>query len=267
MIELHRSRAKLLEELFAYSEETMIRSFTQGHMGRGWVNDLRDIVCAQILVGDFCVFAGDHRDDEAINLVKNIPSGHKTPWMLMIPQNDGWGGLIETVYGDIVKKISRYAIKKEKDCFDEEKLRRFIGELPDEFQLTQIDEALYHQTFLHDFSQDFCSQFSSAEDYLSRGLGYCAVHRGEIVSGASSYTVYDEGIEIEIATKSGYRRQGLAAACAAKLILHCLERGLYPSWDAANKASVALAEKLGYHFDFEYDAYEVDIKKIFERKV
>ena len=66
-----------------------------------------------------------------------------------------------------------------------------------------------------------------------------------------------EGIEIEIDTREDHRRKGLAYACGAKLILECLKRGLYPSWDAQNKWSVALAEKLGYHFDHEYTAYEI----------
>jgi hypothetical protein len=30
-----------------------------------------------------------------------------------------------------------------------------------------------------------------------------------------------------------------------------------PRWDAANMESVALAEKLGYHFDKEYQAYSI----------
>ena len=50
---------------------------------------------------------------------------------------------------------------------------------------------------------------------------------------------------------------GLASVCGAKLILECQERKLYPSWDAQNLWSVALAEKLGYHFSYEYTAYEV----------
>ena len=33
---------------------------------------------------------------------------------------------------------------------------------------------------------------------------------------------------------------------------------LYPSWDAQNKASVHLAEKLGYEFSHEYVVYEVE---------
>lgn len=80
---------------------------------------------------------------------------------------------------------------------------------------------------------------------------------GKIVAGASSYSRYKEGIEIEIDTKEEYRRKGLAYVCGAKLILECLKRDLYPSWDAQNKVSVALAEKLGYHFSHEYKAYEI----------
>ena len=82
-------------------------------------------------------------------------------------------------------------------------------------------------------------------------------HEGEPVAGASSYSSFDGGIEIEIDTKAEYRRRGLATACGAKLILECLDRGWYPSWDAQNPWSLALAEKLGYHFDREYTAYEI----------
>lgn len=41
------------------------------------------------------------------------------------------------------------------------------------------------------------------------------------------------------------------------MILECLEQNLYPSWDAHNMWSVALAEKLGYHYDHEYTAFEL----------
>lgn len=93
--------------------------------------------------------------------------------------------------------------------------------------------------------------------YQKYGLGVVALKDGEPVSGASSYTSYNGGIEIEIDTREDHRRRGLAFACGAKLILECLARGWYPSWDAQNKWSAALAEKLGYHFDGEYTAYEV----------
>ena len=53
------------------------------------------------------------------------------------------------------------------------------------------------------------------------------------------------------------RRKHLATIVCSALILNCLKEGLYPSWDAQNRNSVRLAEKLGYEFDHEYAVYEV----------
>ncbi len=63
--------------------------------------------------------------------------------------------------------------------------------------------------------------------------------------------------------REDFRRKGLAYICGAKLILECLDRRLYPGWDAQNKWSAALAQKLGYHIEREYTAYEVirEVKK------
>ena len=69
---------------------------------------------------------------------------------------------------------------------------------------------------------------------------------GIIVAGASSYTRYNEGIEIEVDTIESERRKHLATIACSALILNCLGEGLYPSWDAQNMNSVNLAEKLGY---------------------
>ena len=63
------------------------------------------------------------------------------------------------------------------------------------------------------------------------------------------------GGEVEVDTAPEVRRQGLASACAARLVLTCLEQGLYPSWDAHTRVSLALAEKLGYHSAGEYRTY------------
>lgn len=60
-----------------------------------------------------------------------------------------------------------------------------------------------------------------------------------------------------IDTKPEYRRKGLATAVGAALILECLQAGLYPSWDAASRISVALAEKLGYTFSHAYPTCEL----------
>ena len=107
------------------------------------------------------------------------------------------------------------------------------------------------------WANDLVSQFKDYDAYRELGLGVVILREGELVAGASSYSRYRDGIEIEIDTREDYRRKGLAYVCGAKLILECLKRDLYPSWDAQNKWSVALAEKLGYQFDHEYIVYEV----------
>ncbi len=71
----------------------------------------------------------------------------------------------------------------------------------------------------------------------------------------------DDGIEIEIGTRPEYRRKGLATIVASALIIDCLDRGIYPSWDVANTESVALAQKLGYIMEEPYDTYYINYKK------
>ena len=102
------------------------------------------------------------------------------------------------------------------------------------------------------------SSFADKKQYLDLGRGIVILKDDKIVSGASSYTRYKEGIEIEVDTVESERRNHLATIACSALILRCLKENLYPSWDAQNINSVRLAEKLGYEFDHEYVAYEVD---------
>ena len=80
-------------------------------------------------------------------------------------------------------------------------------------------------------TRDFVSSFESKEKYLEIGRGMVVMKSGRIVSGASSYTRYNEGIEIEVDTVAEERRNGLATSACAALILRCLDEGLSPSWD------------------------------------
>lgn len=233
--------------------ETPIWSCLQGYMGNAWVDDIQNPKSAQVITGDFCFFAGVPN----IELVQNVPEYFPSQCILMIPQNDEWGNLIEQVYKYKCHKFMRYAIKKEPDTFDIEKLHAYINWLPSEYSIRKIDERIYNQVKTDEWSKDLCSQFSTYNDYEIYGIGFVVLHNDKVVCGASSYTVYNKGIEIEIDTEEEYRRKGLALACGSKLILECLDRGLYPSWDAANRESVALAEKLGYHFEKEYVTYSV----------
>lgn len=229
--------------LFEGWEETMIWSCLQGIMGD--VTGNLDASAAVISNRDFCFFAG--KPD--ISLVK-IATGP-----LLVPQTEEWAALIAQHYGDRAVQEKRYAILKEPDIFDRTRLQAFVDALPAGYELCAIDKEMVPVLLAAEWSKDFCAAFDSPEDFVRRGLGFAALWDGVPVAGAGTYCIYDGGIEIEIDTREDHRRRGLAAACGARLILECLDKGLYPSWDAHDLRSVALAEKLGYHRGEPYDVF------------
>lgn len=247
---LHTEKVK---GLFENWEETLIWSCIQGVMGRIYADEKEHPKSAMAILGDFCFFAGEVKKE----LIAYKPEYCKNDFIIMVPKDADWSKAIEEVYGNKAKKVTRYAIKKEQDIFDVEKLEHIVNSLLDEYQCKVLDETDFMQCKKKDWAKDLVSQYESFQEFQKLGLGIVILKNGDIVAGASSYARYKEGIEIEIDTKESDRRKGLASVCGAKLILECLSRGLYPSWDAQNLGSVALAEKLGYHFSHEYTAYEI----------
>lgn len=247
------SNSQNVSPLFGEWEETLIWSCLQGITGKLYADDLVNPTTAMAILGDFTFFAGK----PSVEFVSYKPDWCKQDFMIMIPQNEDWQNAIIAFYGSKAKIVSRYAIKKEPDIFDKTKLEKIVSSLPKEYELRMIDEQLYEMCKAEAWSADLVSQFPNYETYRKLGLGAVICQNNRIVSGASSYSRYREGIEIEIDTKEEYRRKGLAYVCGAKLILECLNRNLYPSWDAQNKFSVSLAEKLGYHYSHTYTAIEI----------
>ena len=242
---------KVVTNLFDSWDETIIWSCLQGVMGEVYANENEDAAVA--ILGDFAFFAGTPCEE----LVRFKPDNYEQDFIIMVPQNNEWAKLIESYYGEMAKKVTRYAIKKEPDIFDTEMLEKAALSLPAEYEVRFLGEQEYNMCRSNGWSNDLVAQYDNYEMYKKLGLGVVIVKDGELLAGASSYSTYNKGIEIEIDTREDYRRKGLAYDCGAKLILECLKRGLYPSWDAQNKASVDLAEKLGYYFSHEYIAYEV----------
>jgi len=242
-----------VEELFQDWQETPLWSCLQNIMGSIYVEDLENPLSAMVIIGDLCFFAGLPTEE----LVLYKPKELNQNFIIMVPQNEEWAELIAKGYGDRARKVSRYAIKKEPNVFDKEKLQEAVSTLPAGYSLRMIDEEVYDLCKANEWSRDLVSQYKDYPMYQKLGIGVVVFENETIVAGASSYTRYQDGIEIEIDTREDYRRKGLAYVCGAKLILECLERNLYPSWDAHNLWSVALSEKLGYHFDHEYTAFEI----------
>lgn len=236
-----------VKHLFEGWQETLIYSCLEKVMGKIYVTDLENPESAFAYVGCFGFPAGAP-DRE---LILNKPEG----FSILVPQNEAWAKVIEECFPS-AKRFTRYAIKKN-TVFDREALKRNLSLLPKGYVLQPIDAKIYDLCFEKAETRDFVSVFESKDRYLELGRGMVILKDGQIVAGASSYTRYREGIEIEVDTVEPERRKHLATVVCSALILRCLEEGLYPSWDAQNMNSVHLAEKLGYELDYEYAAYEI----------
>lgn len=240
-----------MTNVFDTWDETIIWSCLQGIMGEIHTNLAED--AAMAILGDFAFYAGNPCEE----LIRFKPENCKQDFIIMVPQNDEWAKLIETCYGDRANKVIRYATKKDSGVFDTEQLEKAVANLLKGYELKVMEEPEYYMCQSNRWASDLVSQYKDYDTYKLLGLGVVILKDGELIAGASSYSTYDKGIEIEIDTREDHRRKGMAYACGAKLILECLKKDLYPSWDAQNKWSVALAEKLGYSYSHEYVAYEI----------
>ena len=236
-----------MEDLFAGWEAPMVRACLQGSMGR--VQTLgKD--CALASIGDFCFLAGEPSPE--------LLTAADAP--ILVPGSAGWEALIREVLGERAVPFTRYATRRKPENFRRDRLIHFTRSLPHGFAIHPIGREIYFTLMEKEWAWDLCGCFADASDFLERGLGFVVTQGGMLVAGASSYAACDGAIEIEIDTRPDFRRLGLASACGARLILECLTRGIYPGWDAHDRRSLALAEKLGYRLDHPYTAYWVEGK-------
>ncbi|MFC6464911.1 GNAT family N-acetyltransferase [Marinilactibacillus sp. GCM10026970] len=246
---------KKIESLFKGLENTMIQTYLEGHMGEAWVDDLDKPTAAQITVSIFTFYAGNHHSPAAEEMLENLPED-----ALVITESEGWKQKLEAMHEGAFEKYSRYRFEHIAEFFDRNHLKKLVTQLPEPYSVRKIDQRVIELPSLHQLSPDFTGNFKSHEDFLSRGMGYVVLHEGKVVSGASSFSIFDEGIEIEVGTDPNYRRQGLAAVASAALMLDCLDNNVYPGWDAENIGSAKLAESLGYVLKEAYDTYYVSTR-------
>lgn len=176
-------------------------------------------------------------------------------WLIFFPQNKEWEKLIKLYYPDAYK-FYRYAIKHDAN-FDRDKLQSYIDQLPDGYEIKKIDSKIYDliKKSNNEVILELIDWFTKKKYFLEINLGYVVIKDGEIVGGASTAIRLPKSIDIEVDIDKKHRKKGLASAVCAKLILDCLDQGIKPTWDAANKVSVHLAEKLGYTFNYKYPCY------------
>lgn len=241
-------------------QETMIWSALQNIQGRVFADTSEKPSSAAVVLGDFCFLAGCP-DAGLIQFAASLED-YPLSMCIMVPQDSNWAELIEKSLDQRARKVTRYATEKDGNAFDRCSLEAMAKNVPEGYVLQMVDATIYQQALSEEWSFSLCGQFVSYRDFQSLGIGVAAVEQkdGKLAAGAASYSRYEKGIEIEIDTHPDHRLKGLARCCGARLILECLNRGLYPSWDAQNPESLHLAESFGYKPAGTYTAYEIIVR-------
>lgn len=126
-------------------------------------------------------------------------------------------------------------------------------QLPERYRMRRMDAALFEK-YRIEHDPTYASLWQSAEAFMEKGFGYCALLDDEFASVCSSFYVGGGYVELDVLTIANHRLKGLATRACAAFIEHCLERDLVPHWDcdAGNHQSIGLATKLGFEKKEDY---------------
>lgn len=100
-----------------------------------------------------------------------------------------------------LRKLQDMQQKKEKDVFDKDKLTSIVNNLNKKYCVTLIDKEIFDELNNLSWSRDLCGNYADYSFFSRIALGVVVTYNGEIVSGASAYSAYKDGIEIEIDTR------------------------------------------------------------------
>ena len=126
-------------------------------------------------------------------------------------------------------------------------------------EIAPIDDT-DKKTLLEDaWSADIVANTISIGPPFPSPFGFIARLNDRVIGGVGCYAVYASGVEIQIDTRDGYRRRGVATELAKRMLIECRNRSLECHWDAMNPESAALARKLGFVSGRTYRCYELSV--------
>ena len=251
ILSIDPDKREVLMPLFANyrPQRIFINSVLEGHSGTALTDSISDPRVARLTHPGWAILGGDVTHPIAQKLVQQSSE----MWIITI--SEAWRELIFQVHGHHLKQMRGIAFSSE--SLNLKHLRNLQDRIPLGCHIQRVDIPLANR--LRNEGLSSFPGFGSLTDFVERGIGFCATIEGRIISHAVSLMECREGIHIGIETHPDFRNMGFATAVAAKLLGHCIERGIYPHWSASceNKASIHLAEKLGFVRDAVYEALGV----------
>ena len=229
---------------------TLVDSVLQGHMGEAWSDKLPAPETAIVKLSDFFLLGGKP-SKVAIPLLNRVSA----LWSEIIAPPGLWWETVKTGLKADISVCTRFSFSHK--SIQPANLNRFIKGVTGNISISQIDRETANILLQKEWSMDLVSNFDNIDNFLNRGLGFVVRINEQIVSGASSFSVFNGGIEVEIDTHPEYRNNGFATIAGAQLIRECFNRNIIPHWDAMNETSAHLAKKLGYTLTKSYEVMRI----------
>jgi GNAT superfamily N-acetyltransferase len=251
VVEIAVDERSVLAPLFRENRYDVVlrNSVLEGYFGVSYADSRFAPTVARLDSGAFTVLGGNPAATAVTALLRHAPIYYVTP------ENDAWRRILEDEFGERV--VALRFTECSPRSLDQDHLAQLVRSLAEGFELRKVDRKLLERLPTDMKNEYFFENFRSVEDILNRGIGYCVLHRRRIVSAATSMARCRGAIDIEIETAPEYRRRGLGTVVGAKLVSHCLQRGIDPKWLAANLSSEKLALKLGYEKAETYETLEI----------
>lgn len=236
--------------LMTYPRTHLLDAIIQGHCGQLWLDHPNQPNSGVAIIGKYAkfVYLLGNVDKRVFRMFKHHDA-------IFVPMTVDWQIFLDQKLESDLTKFQRFLMKCPEN-FDLTYLNNIVRGLDQSFKIQEVNQSSYEKLLVKSWSQDLVGNFDNFEECNYKGRTVVVTKHQEIVSGAGTFAPIPNGIEIEIDTHPEYQRRGLAKVAGAKLILTCLRDGLIPSWDAHTEISKKLAESLGYHVAFTYDAYE-----------
>jgi len=212
----------------------------RGGLGTIATDDEEQPLVARLSLGCYEILGGDPTAPGALRLVGTVTSGKE----IVYGNRPDWRTFLRERLGDRV--TDRPMRTFDAGGLSREGLERLAeSQLPEGYALRRLD-ARWAAQLDGELSPHALQVFESPAVFAQRGAGYGVTAGSVLTSAATTYTVSPASAEIAIATRPSHRQRGLAIAAAARLLLHCLDAGLTPHWNASNPVSIRLALRLGF---------------------
>lgn len=235
--------------------------------GRIFVDDLIRPRTVFALTVEGYLLAGEH-DNPAINeglrsLLRDkiftgevFVNGDQSMSLAVHPET--WESkLAELIPTHEIERIKRYHYLCHRVQYDWRK------SIPEGYEIQRVDQALLNQStilFPEPLSEwmDFTEMWWTVDNFLAKGVSFCVLHEGEVVSWCTPDCVSGDRIDVGIVTHPAHRQQGLASIAVAATVEYCLSHGISAvGWhcNAENVGSWKTAEKVGFERNREYSYY------------